>query len=137
MNNVVGYISTGSTLGFTHPPHSVQNLVIKKFVEDLKMSYLLSWSEFNRLAPMVFKSLLQEKFFSGICFFSINQLCESTEYISLLKNIRKPWIGFASEKIVISTKEELDDFIKIFSLRKYIDNNLTTSKAAWEFLDRS
>ena len=137
MSNIVGYISTGSNFAYASPPHAVQNLVIRKFVEDLKMSYLLSWSEFNKLGPMVFKSLLQENFYSGICFFSINQLYESTDYISLLKNMRTPWLGFASEKIIISTNEELSDFVKTFSLRRYIDINLISSKAVWEYLDHS
>jgi sporadic carbohydrate cluster protein (TIGR04323 family) len=116
---IVGYITTDSlNAGFI--PHQIQNITIKQFTEDQGHQFLLSWTEYINKAPLVLKSLLQENFYEGICFYSIEQLNHIDHASDLLKLLSEKnyWIGFSREKKIFRGKNGLTDVLELWWLKK-------------------
>ena len=111
---VVGYITSDTFLsGFIS--HQVQNASIKQYTEEEGHKYLLSWTEYINKAPIVLNSLLQESFFDGICFYSLEQLNHIKNAQKLLKELAKKdyWIGFAKEKQCFKGYDNLESILYI------------------------
>lgn len=132
MKKVVGYI-TSSHNNANFVPHSVQNQIIKSFIESKGFTYLLSWTEFKDLAPSIYLSLIEEKFYDGICFYSLNQIDESPElFLQTFTSKKIEWLAFAQEKIIVTTDKEWKLFYQLLQLRILISNNTPTSRNLWD-----
>jgi sporadic carbohydrate cluster protein (TIGR04323 family) len=97
---VVGYIAS-DLLRSSFTPQQTQNFNIKLFLESSGHDFLLSWAEHKGSAPFVLRSLMEERFFDGVCFYSIEQLNaleNPFDWIELFAS-RNYWIGFAREGI--------------------------------------
>jgi sporadic carbohydrate cluster protein (TIGR04323 family) len=109
---IVGYI-TSDFLRKGFVAQQIQNMSIRKFLEERRLQYLLSWSEYKGKAPFVLTSLLQENFYEGICFYSVEQLYTMANLQECLTQIksRELWLGFACESFVVDDVQEALSFI--------------------------
>jgi sporadic carbohydrate cluster protein (TIGR04323 family) len=131
---IAGYITSNSLKkGFI--AHNIQNNQIRSFVQMQKHNYLLSWTEFLNKCPFVFNNLLQENFYNGICFYSIEQLYDFPNSIDLLINLSKSnlWIGFAAEGLFFQSDYKFDQVLQIFKLKKLTDGSREDLKFLWAF----
>lgn len=133
MKKIVGYITSSLNNG-NYISHANQNLVIKNFLDSINVQYLLSWTEFKNGAPAVFLNLLDEKFYDGICFFSIDQLLESATLEACIFQQQKNWIAFANEKIIINDKLSFEFFEKIWKVKSVL-NMTPSTKELWNSLE--
>ncbi|MEK6577850.1 MAG: hypothetical protein AABZ55_01370 [Bdellovibrionota bacterium] len=111
---VLGYITSNSLRdGFI--PHQIQNLLIKNFVEAQGHRFFPSWSEYKDSRHIVFESLMVESFFTGICFYSIEQYLRLPDPMGALKRLsaRKLWIGFARENMSFMANDPDVQFLKL------------------------
>lgn len=122
--NVVGYI-TSEPLTDGLVSHSVQNMTIKNFITQQKKNFLLSWTEYMGKSGVVLESLLQEKFYDGICLYSLEQLWQMPNAQKTLQDLksRSAWIGFAREGIFFHTAEEFQKVQKLFWLKSQVEKN--------------
>lgn len=119
---VVGYIASDS---FRHGyvTHQVQNQAIRHFLSGQGREFLLSWSEFKGQAPLVLRSLLQEKFYQGICFYSLEQLealPDPLTWFSILGR-RADWVGFAREECFFTTTQGWGEAERLFCIKSQLD----------------
>jgi sporadic carbohydrate cluster protein (TIGR04323 family) len=121
---IVGYI-TSDSLNSGFIPHQMQNANIKHFTEEEGHQFLLSWTEYIGKAPMVFKSLLQENFYEGICFYSIEQLNHIENAGNLLKFLSQQnyWIGFSREKLFFQGENGLSNVSKLWWLKTKLESS--------------
>lgn len=134
MQKIVGYI-TSSPLQQGFVSHQLQNLLIKKTLDLYGHTLLLSWTEHKESKNFIFESLLKENFYTGICFFSLEQVLNFPEPFKMLQYLkdRNLWIGFAKENSFFSNAEEFQKIFKtawlMSTLRKNpITFNLTCKK---------
>jgi sporadic carbohydrate cluster protein (TIGR04323 family) len=121
---MVGYITSDYLdLGFTS--HQIQNMTIKSFVSDTNNDFVLSWTEYKNNSKLAWNSLLEEKYYNGICFYSWEQLNHFKNINMLIETLikKKILIGFAKEKILIKDQESLKNFKIQFQLYNQIKNN--------------
>ncbi len=116
---VVGYI-TSDPLHEQYIPFGMQNRIIKEFVEGQGKTFMLSWTEARQMAPWMLDSLLQENFYQGICFYSLDQLLsipQADDYLARLSTLNI-WIGFALEKLSFRGNENLMEVVSLLHLKK-------------------
>lgn len=129
---IVGYITSDSLrTGFI--PHQMQNGSIRQFVEEEQHQFLLSWTEYIGKAPLVLKSLEQESFFQGICFYSLEQLDHIENAREILKHFLKKnlWIGFAREKIYFQNEAQLENVIQLLWLKNHFEGSRKDLEPLW------
>lgn len=119
---VVGYI-TSDYLSRGYIPHNLQNMLIRDFVKKFEFQFKLSWTEYKDKAPVVLNSLLQEKFYQGICFFSMEQLIFLPNAALVLKKLKDKniWVGFALENECFFDDESYNKFEKFLKMKKLIE----------------
>lgn len=130
---IVGYITSDPMyLGFVSHQH--QNQIIKNFVEEREHQFLLSWTEYKGASPFVFRSLLKESFFEGICFYSIEQLESTRESMNWIQRLSETglWIGFAREGVFFQGALGLDEVKRLAWLKRTLDQKRPELEAIWE-----
>ena len=128
MKKAVGYIASDSFQnGFVS--HQFQNQTIKNFLSNQNYIFMLSWTEYKGCAPQVLKSLLQENFYDGICFYSIEQLLVVSDASALFQQLKNSgaWIGFARENIFFEGQHGFNDCLKLWWLLKNTANRVPVS----------
>ncbi len=125
---IAGYV-TSDRLKSGYIPQHIQNLLIKNYIGAQANIFLLSWTEYKDRSPLVLDSLLNETFYDGICFYSIEQLLplsNSLEYLYALKK-RNLWIGFAKEGLHFDGDQNFDPVLRIWwLLSSFSQDKLTT-----------
>lgn len=124
MQKIVGYI-TSSPLQQGFVSHQLQNLLIKKTLDSYEHIFLLSWTEQKAPNNFIFENLLKENFYTGICFFSLEQVLDFPEPFKMLRylNDRKLWIGFAKENSFFSNAEQFEKIFKTAWLMSTLRKN--------------
>ncbi len=121
---IVGYI-TSNHLRDGYFPHQFQNLLIKNFVESNNAIFLLSWTGYKDRPTLAFDSLLLENFYSGICFYSMEQILQFPDplnYLYALKS-RKIWVGFAKESLFFHNDIGFKAVLKILWLMSCVSQD--------------
>ena len=119
--NIVGYIASDPFAdGFVS--HQVQNASIKNFLNLQNKNLLLSWAEYQNQGGTVFKSLLKEDFYQGICLFSMEQLWQLKSFPNPLEVLKKrcSWVGFARENIFFENENDFKKVCKLLWLKKQV-----------------
>lgn len=132
MFSIVGYITSDSlTRGFI--PHAFQNFQIRSFVQNSGHNYLLSWTEQKKMSPFILNSLLEEDFYDGICFYSLEQLFLFPKSLNLIMNLsqKKIWVGFALEKLSVEGEQGLQGLIQLYKLKKLIEGPRQDLERLW------
>jgi len=130
---IVGYISS-DYLKKGYTPHNIQNIQIRSFLKELNHTFLLSWTEYSGMCPFVFNSLLEEDFYDGICFYSIEQLFNFPEPLNQIKKLAELniWIGFANEKIAINSKTDIEEAQRLLLLKSVAEGSREDLKFLWD-----
>lgn len=117
----VGYI-TSDPLKSGFIPHSVQNLSIKNFLFKKQCEFILSWTEYKNHSQLAFRSLCQEDYYDGICFYSLEQLADMPASRYTLQRLveRRKVIGFAREGVWLTSMDEWQSFLEDFTLNQLI-----------------
>lgn len=117
---IVGYI-TSDPVGKHKVAFSIQNRIIKEFVETSGKTFMLSWTEASQMAPWMLESLLLENFYEGICFFSLHQLLHCPDPLEQLQKLKEKniWIGFAQEQCFLQGEVGFRDTVTLVSLLQW------------------
>jgi hypothetical protein len=85
------------------------------------------------MTPFVFNSLLEESFFDGICFYSLEQLYNFPDAMNLLKQLSQGelWIGFAAEKIYFRNKINFDNTSQLYLLKSQCEGTREVLGFLW------
>lgn len=129
--NIVGYITSNAfSDGFVS--HQIQNAAIKNYIASKKKNLLLSWTEYKGNLAQVFESLLQEIFYQGICFYSLDQIEQMPNPEKALKILkdRNIWIGFAKEQIFFNGEDGFHEVRKLMWLKAEVEKS--QSEKLWE-----
>lgn len=115
---IVGCI-TSSSLREGFIPHHIQNMMLKNYVESHGNSFLLSWTEYKDNPSLVGRSLLNENFYDGICFYSIEQIFNFTDALEFLYELKRRniWVGFAKEHLYFKAEHQFESVLKIWWLK--------------------
>ncbi len=86
------------------------------------------------MCPFVFNSLLEEDFYDGICFYSIEQLFNFPEPLNQIKKLAELniWIGFANEKIAINSKTDIEEAQRLLLLKSVAEGSREDLKFLWD-----
>ena len=122
-----GYISSRALNDGTITDQSIQNLVIRTACEKRKFNYMLSATEYGmKNSYLMLNQVLSElkkKKFDGIAFYSIDQLPTNQNLRNKIYNIAKKYnkkILLSLEGIILSKKNEIEEFENLFKIRKYL-----------------
>ena len=122
-----GYISSRALNDGTITDQSIQNLVIRTACEKRKFNYMLSATEYGmKNSYLMLNQVLSElkkKKFDGIAFYSIDQLPTKQNLRNKIYNIAKKYnkkILLSLEGIILSKKNEIEEFENLFKIRKYL-----------------
>lgn len=122
-----GYISSRALNDGSITDQSIQNLVIRTACEKRKFNYMLSATEYGmKNSYLMLNQVLSElkkKKFDGIAFYSIDQLPTNQNLRNKIYNIAKKYnkkILLSLEGIILSKKNEIEEFENLFKIRKYL-----------------
>ena len=130
--NIVGYITSDSLrTGFVS--QQVQNQAIGSFLAGQSHLFLLSWTEFKGCAPFIFRSLLKEKFYDGICFYSLEQLASFPESMEVLKSLSSSgrWTGFAKEGVFFQGALGFQEIARLWWLKSEFERPRLDLDSLW------
>ena len=124
MTKVRGYIFSRPFMG-ERVPQSVQNLVIRNYCNNEKLTLLLSATEYamKNSDLMLFKLLNELNKIDGIVAYSLYQLPESNSrrnffFEKILEDRKK--IYFALERIALQNEKDIDEINILWNIKKII-----------------
>ena len=124
MTKVRGYIFSRPFMG-ERVPQSVQNLVIRNYCNNEKLTLLLSATEYamKNSDLMLFKLLNELNKIDGIVTYSLYQLPESNSrrnffFEKILEDRKK--IYFALERISLQNEKDIDEINILWNIKKII-----------------
>ena len=125
MKTVRGYNFSRSFMGERVPQH-IQNIVIKEFCKKEKLNYLLSATEYSmKSSNLILDQLVNDlNRVDGIVAYSIFQMpYEDSKRKKFFSTIvkKKKTIYFATERLKISNKDEMNRIEKIWLVRKALN----------------
>lgn len=133
MGVIAGYV-TSDVLPSGFFSHQVQNFATRRFVEAQGHAYSLSWTEFKSRAPMMLASLLEEDFYEGICFYSVEQLSTISDAFEWIAKIRGRglWLGFAREALTVTDAESVEKIRSLVWLKKNVEGPRPDLRGLWD-----